>query len=119
MKQRVLVCGGRDYACREQLFAVLDQAHGANPIEVVIHGGARGADALAAEWATVRVVAQQMFRAKWDELGKRAGPIRNKQMLAEGSPDVVIAFAGGRGTADMVRISRNAGVPVVTVRAPT
>lgn len=118
MKQRVLVCGGRDYSCREQLFAVLDHAHAANPILVLIHGAARGADMLADAWARNRGVAVNLFPADWETHGKAAGPMRNRRMLAEGLPDIVIAFKGGRGTADMVRLARNAGIPVATVRAP-
>jgi hypothetical protein len=49
--------------------------------------------------------------ANWKEHGKAAGPIRNGNMLDEAGdePLLVIAFKGGRGTADCVRqaISRN------------
>jgi hypothetical protein len=37
--------------------------------------------------------------------GPAAGPIRNQRMLDWG-PDLVVAFAGGKGTADMVRRAR-------------
>jgi hypothetical protein len=33
-------------------------------------------------------------------------------MLAEGAPGLVVAFPGGKGTANMVRLSREAGVEV-------
>lgn len=55
MEQRVLVCGGRDYADAKSLGMVLDAAHSANPIVCLIHGAARGADTLAADWALSRV----------------------------------------------------------------
>lgn len=118
MRQRVLVCGGRDYSNREQMFAILDHAHAANPISTLIHGAARGADNLAAEWAVARGIPQQAFPARWETEGKAAGPKRNRRMLAEGCPDIVVAFAGGRGTEDMKRVARNAGVPTVVIRAP-
>jgi hypothetical protein len=35
--------------------------------------------------------------------------------LRKGKPDLVIAFPGGRGTADMVARARKAGVPVEVV----
>ena len=53
------------------------------------------------------------FDADWQKYGRAAGPIRNKQMLDEGSPDLVIAFAGGRGTENMVKQSEAKKVPVV------
>lgn len=117
MRQRILVCGGRDYLDEDTLSAVLDKAHEANPIDLLIHGACAGADMLAEMWAGRAGVETAPFPADWDAHGKAAGPIRNRQMLDEGKPDLVIAFPGGRGTADMVRTARNAGVPVVAVRA--
>lgn len=115
MKQTVLVCGGRDYADRDQLFEVLDRAHIANKIEYLIHGCARGADSLANEWASARGIPLELYPALWDVHGRGAGPIRNQLMLDDGKPDLVIAFAGGGGTADMVRRAEAAGVPVAKI----
>jgi Lhr-like helicase len=36
-------------------------------------------------------------------------------MIDEGKPDLVIAFPGGRGTADMVGRARKAGIRVVEI----
>jgi predicted Rossmann-fold nucleotide-binding protein len=113
--RRVLVCGGRDYANRALLFRALNVAHAVKPIDLLIHGGARGADALGAAWALANGIEAQCFPADWKADGRAAGPIRNRRMLVEGKPDLVIAFPGGRGTADMKRQARNAGVTVVTV----
>lgn len=114
---RVLVCGGRDYVDQVRAFAVLNHYHTTNPFSVVIHGAARGADALAGQWAITRGVAQQAFPADWNTHGRSAGHIRNAQMLREGKPDVVIAFPGGRGTANMIDQSTRAGVPVLRIPA--
>lgn len=108
---KVLVCGGRDYADRDKVFGVLDGCLAAGEVSVVIHGGARGADSLAHEWAISRGIPPAVFPALWSEHGKAAGMIRNRQMLAE-RPSLVIAFPGGRGTANMVGIAKKAGVPV-------
>ena len=109
---RVLVCGGRDYTDKDALYAYLDLLHSVQPIEVVIHGAARGADSLGAQWAKDRGIKVDPYPADWKRHPKAAGPIRNQQMLDEGKPDLVVAFAGGRGTADMVRRSIAAGVKV-------
>lgn len=109
---RVLVCGGRDFGSFDRVCQVLDDLHKETRIGVVIHGAARGADLLAAAWASQRKVAHMPFAADWHKHGRAAGPIRNKWMLEEGKPDLVIAFPGGNGTAHMVRIAREAGVEV-------
>jgi hypothetical protein len=39
-------------------------------------------------------------------------------MLEEGKPDLVVAFPGGTGTANMVKQARAAGVEVLEVSPP-
>ena len=112
---RVLVCGGRDYVDKSRVFAVLDATHDLLGVTLIIQGGARGADRLARAWAEWRGVPCDEYEADWDRHGKRAGFLRNRDMLVEGQPDFVIAFPGGRGTADMVRQSRAAGVNVTAL----
>lgn len=98
----MLVCGGRDYTNRERIYAELDRLHALRPIGVLIHGCARGADAIAAKWAFEHGISVNPFPADWSTHGKKAGPMRNEKMLAEGKPDVVFAFPGGKGTSDMI-----------------
>ena len=112
---KLLVCGGRNYADQKGLYLVLDAWHRVNPVSLLIHGAARGADQLAANWASSRGVPLAAYPADWNLHGRSAGPRRNEQMLQEGKPEMVIAFPGGRGTAHMVRIAREAGVKVMTV----
>lgn len=116
MQQRVLVCGGRDYSDRKRVYEILDVAHRANPIILLIAGGANGADALAVDWARGESVPHKVFNADWEKHGRAAGPIRNQQMLDEGRPHMVIAFPGGKGTANMVKLAGVASVAVVRVR---
>jgi hypothetical protein len=109
---RILVCGGRDYTDKAALYRVLDAALRSGALEI-IQGGAKGADRLAQAWATERGVACTTFEADWDLHGKGAGFIRNRQMLSEGRPGMVLAFPGGRGTANMVKQAQERGVLVV------
>lgn len=119
---RVLVCGGRDYTNRKLVFDILSagfykhmHCEDRDPVTVVIQGGAYGADHLAKEWAATNDVTCIEFSADWDTYGKRAGYVRNVQMLEEGNPDMVLAFPGGKGTAMMVKIAKEAGVEVVEI----
>jgi hypothetical protein len=111
---RVLVCGGRHYSDALGVFRVLD-ALPDGPL-TIINGGAPGADALARRWAERSHVEVRTFPADWS-VGRSAGPRRNQRMIDEGMPDLVIAFPGGRGTADMVRRARAAGIRVREIRA--
>lgn len=113
---RVLICGGRNYADHaffERVMNNLVSVLGPKLENlVVIHGGAAGADSMAARWAEMNGCAAEEYLADWSLHGRSAGYIRNSQMLKEGNPDLVIAFPGGNGTKNMVSISRKAGVPV-------
>jgi hypothetical protein len=57
------------------------------------------------------------FPANWDRFGKVAGIYRNKQMLSEGRPDLVVVFHNylpyDTGVKHMFDIARLAGLPRV------
>lgn len=110
---RILVCGGRDYLDWTNVEYVLCEYEAENP--TIIQGGAKGADFLAKVWAFEYDTPCLEFPADWKKHGRGAGSIRNQQMLDEGKPELVIAFPGGTGTADMVRRSKKAGVEVIEV----
>ena len=111
---RVLVCGGRDFANVDHAWNALawlaDQRGG---FSTIIHGGAPGADTIAGDFGKRRHLKVAVYRADWRKYGKQAGPIRNQKMLDQGKPDLVVAFQGGKGTADMVARATAAGIEVV------
>ena len=111
---RVLVCGGRDYTERVYLFETLDRIASILKVDCVIEGEARGADLMAREWAEFAGIPFEPYPADWKRLGKAAGMIRNRQMLKEGKPDLIVAFPtpGSVGTAGMVGLGRAAHVKV-------
>lgn len=112
---KVLVCGGRDYTDLDRVYAVLDKLHDEAGVDVVVHGDASGADSLAKRWAEETGVSQRGYPADWEAQGSFAGPARNQRMLDEEQPDLVIAFPGNKGTRDMIRRARRAGVEVVEI----
>ncbi len=112
-----LICGGRDFTDKEMFnSAMSDLVHLRGMPSVVVQGGAKGADTLARSWAQQHALKIVTEKAKWNVFGNSAGPIRNQVMLDKYSPDFVIAFPGGRGTADMVRRSREAGIDVAEIK---
>src|SRR5690348_7393039 len=107
---KLLVCGGRTYFDAKTLWRVLDDLHARHGVTAVIHGGAKGADTLAGEWAASHGVDVTVYYANWTAHGAAAGPRRSARMLADGKPDLVVAFPGGAGTRDMVAKAKAAGV---------
>lgn len=114
---RVLVCGGRKF-CDKVLFrATMSKIHTETPITMIIHGGATGADWLAKYWGPTQNIEVVEHKADWSKDGRGAGPRRNAIMLKLSEPELIVAFPGGPGTADMVRRAKRAGVKVVEVTA--
>lgn len=109
---KVLVCGGREYTDARKLYSVLDGLHAKHNITLIINGGAHGADYLGRLWARERKVPCSTYPADWDRHGRSAGPVRNQRMLDEAVPDLVVAFPGGSGTANMIQKAEAAGVEV-------
>ena len=128
---RLLVCGDRDWGSdfRDRWLLEQELATWAAlyPDLLIIEGEGGHADVMAREWAQERGVAYEPYPAHWRHdddcpadcrraIGRAAGPVRNLLMLNVGRPDYVVAFhrdlAASKGTANMVRIARERGVPV-------
>jgi len=113
---RVLVCGGRNFSDRDRVFAKLNHLYYDPDVWMfeIIQGGATGADMIAKEWTKNKVGCFcWTYTADWKKYGKAAGPIRNQRMIDEGRPDICVAFPGGKGTADIVRRCKAAGIEVI------
>ena len=113
---RLLICGGRNYSNALHLCAVLNQliAERGRP-EMVIHGGAKGADSLADKWARGHGIYTRVYHAAWRMGGRAAGPARNRIMISDGQPDLVVVFPGGAGTRNMRQLALTAGIEVIDV----
>lgn len=110
----VVVTGGRNYRDAARVAEVLSKL----PITRLSQGGARGADTLAILWAIRNQIEFRTYVAAWAKEGKAAGHLRNQRMLDAELPDLVVAFPGGRGTADCVRRAKAMGIEVLEV-SPT
>lgn len=117
---RILVTGSRYLTEKsletiyQTLLSIIDESDVSGEV-VVIHGGARGADALAWQAAMDLGARVEVYPADWSR-GKRAGMERNQVMVDKGA-DVCVAFpiADSRGTRDCIRRARAAGIPVKIV----
>jgi hypothetical protein len=107
---RVLVCGSRDWNDQARIAARIVQLPEGT---VVLHGTARGADIIAARYAEGLGYEVEHWPADWEKYGKRAGIVRNIDMLGSGV-DLVIAFWDGksRGTKHTFTEARRRGITV-------
>lgn len=127
----VLVCGGRDWGLNmdgsfdkellkwsnRQIDKIIFEhfPYEYMPAVKIITGEARGADQCGVDYAVVNWCDYKGYPADWEKYGKAAGHIRNKQMLDEENVDLVIAFPGGRGTANMIKQAEERNIKVVRI----
>lgn len=108
---RVLVTGSRDWTDATVISRALSSISTDEQITVV-HGGAKGADILAGQFAQHLGYSVEVHEADWDTYGKRAGYIRNKKMVDLGA-DLCLAFIknNSKGATICLDLADKAGIP--------
>lgn len=115
---KILITGTRDReVTNSMLWSAIERAElfRNDEMAMLIFGDCpTGADRAALGFAKNTWTAFEKFIARWDTLGRVAGPIRNQQMI-DSKPDVVIAFWDGKstGTLDTIRKATVAGIDVM------
>lgn len=116
---RILVCGDRHWGFESGDAQLLwEELNGWLPFEPeIIEGCAHGADQMAEDWARTNDRPLHHFPADWTRHGRAAGPIRNRNMMAAGKPDIVLAFHHdldhSKGTKDIIAVAVRESVPYV------
>ena len=110
---RVVIGGTRYFSDYELLCSFVDKClmNQKGKDITIISGGCRGTDKLGERYAKERGYKLEVFTAEWDKLGKKAGVIRNEEMVI--SADYVIAFWDGesRGTYNLLTLAKRYGKP--------
>jgi hypothetical protein len=116
----IIVTGSRTWADRDALRRALADVFASGTFVELWHGGAPGADALAARWAISVGLPVRMWVAHWSA-GPGAGPVRNAAMIGDApAGSIVVAFFNKpaiacRGTRHAVELARRRGLPVTAV----
>lgn len=112
MDKRVVIAGSRNFNNYEQFSAVVDKCLSRIRTEyeiIILSGHCSGADLMAERYAKENGFGLEVFPADWS-LGRKAGPLRNKQMVDVA--DYAIAFpSGGRGTQSLINLAQRKGIP--------
>lgn len=112
-----LVVGSRDFSDYEFMKRKLDKVLARQTNVMIVSGGARGADSLAERYAREKNYPLRVFPARWDELGKSAGYIRNREMhefISHSPKRGCCAFWDGqsRGTAHNFKLCKEYNTPI-------
>ena len=118
MTPHILVTGSRQWTDSTTIAAVLRRWRA--PGVVLVHGGARGADRIAAAIWRAWGLPTEEHRADWDRHGRGAGRVRNRLMVAAGA-DVCLAFIRDQspGATHCADTAETAGIPTRRYRHTT
>lgn len=113
---RILVTGSRDWDDWRTLEMALEGAvRGISYHKVtIVHGDCpTGADYGADSWATQREIEVERHPADWDKHGRKAGPLRNIEMVDSGA-DICLAFIKNhsKGATHCANYAELKGIPV-------
>lgn len=114
----MLICGDRRWTDREQIKRYLSTL----PKDTtIIEGECEGADIISREEAMTLGLKVERYPANWKLHGKAAGPIRNKRMLDDGKPNLVVAFHNdiehSKGTKNMLKQAKQHGVSTMLLKS--
>ena len=111
---RILVTGSRDWNDIIPMMDALYPEFQADPLATLIHGGARGADTMAGNIWAVWGGKQEVHPANWAEHGKKAGFLRNREMVDLGA-DKCLAFIKNesKGATMCADLAEKAGIETV------
>jgi len=108
----LLIAGSRTFNDYELLKSKVEDSVELEEVTLVISGGANGADLLAEKFALEHDLEFRCYPADWDKYGKRAGFIRNSEMVS--LSDIVLLFWDGKskGTESTLQLARNRAKPL-------
>lgn len=96
-------------------FGRYEEAGPYSVVTEVISGGAKGADSLGARWAKERNIKLTEFIPDWNKHGRKAGILRNEDIVK--AADFVLAFWDGasKGTANSLSIAKRLKRPTLII----
>lgn len=110
MGVKLIIAGGRGYIPRHgdgQLIRKFVDQFG---VTEIVSGTANGADEIGEIFSFGMGKEPRRFPPDWDQWGKWAGPIRNKEMADYA--DALLVFPGNTGTANMIEQAQKVGIKI-------
>jgi hypothetical protein len=82
----------------------------------VVSGGAAGADTMGEKWARSNNVKDiRIYKPDWRKYGKKAGILRNKDIINDATHVVAFPSVESKGTFHSIRLAKDQGKKVIEV----
>lgn len=113
---KIIVAGSREFKDYEMLKNKLDKLLINQKDIQIVSGGCRGADELGEMYAKEKGYSLKVFKADWNKYGKKAGPLRNRQMAKYADGLVAFYKEGSRGTKNMIEEAGKEGLKIRIIK---
>lgn len=112
---RIAIIGSRTFNDYDLLRGTIISKFNPSIIDEIVSGGAMGADKLGERFAQEFGIKTNIYLPDWEKYGKRAGFIRNTDIIK--NSDFVFAFWDEKsaGTLDSIRTAKKLNIPVIVI----
>ena len=108
--RKIIIAGGRSFnnyeLLKERCDHYLSKAIMNKDNIIIVSGTANGADKLGEKYAQEKGFTIERHPAKWKELGKKAGYVRNKEMAEVSNALIAFWDNKSRGTKHMIDLAK-------------
>ncbi len=104
------IVGGRDYTNYDKFKEIVDAY--INEIgrpNIIVSGGAKGVDTMAEKYSLEYNIPIAIFSPEWDKYGKKAGIIRNTDIVKNSTHILALPTEQSKGTYDTIRKTEKLG----------
>jgi hypothetical protein len=119
---KLIIAGSRDIDEDEAIDEIVRIAHTTNSpiagITEIVSGTARGPDRAGESYGKYHNIPIKRFPADWNQFGKRAGHIRNREMAVYADKLFLIWDGKSKGSMNMRAVMLALGKPVIEVILP-
>lgn len=113
---KLIIAGSREGIDEVDVFTAMQESGFDKRVSEIVSGTARGVDRMGEAWARENGIPVKRFPADWENNGRAAGHIRNRQMGDYADALLVLIYNNSRGSEGMLSYAKKKGLEIYVVR---
>lgn len=107
---KTIIAGTRTIEDKNVVYFAIEKSQ--FKITEVVSGKAKGVDSIGEKWAIDNNIPIIEFPAHWTQFGKKAGPLRNQEMVEYADALIAVWNGASSGTKDVINRARKNGLKI-------